>query len=439
MQVTETLSEGLKRELKIVVPAQDLDAAIERRLVQMSKTVQLKGFRPGMVPLSVVRQRYRGAVLSEVIEKKIQEQSAKAIADRQVRPATQPKVEITSYDTGKDLEFKMGFEILPAIELGNFSEITVARETATPGDAEIEEALQRVANSERRYRKVENARGATKEDQLLIDFAGSISGQPFEGGTASDFEIVLGSGGLIPGFEDQLVGAKAGEARTVNVIFPADYPAKEFSGKDAQFAITVKELRERDTSKIDDELAKRFQHDSLEVMRTALREQLNQEYQNVSRAKLKRALLDELAKRYSFAVPEAMVGQEFDQIWSQITAEVERDKSSFEAVIGKAEEAGKAEYREIAERRVRLGLLLAEVGRQNGVTVEREDMLQAALQSARSFAQPKQVLDFYRTNPNALDRFRAPVFEEKTVDCLLKLAKVSDRPVTPAELLKDPD
>ena len=439
MQVTETLSEGLKRELKIVVPAQDLDAAIERRLVQMSKTVQLKGFRPGMVPLSVVRQRYRGAVLSEVIEKKIQEQSAKAIADRQVRPATQPKVEITSYDTGKDLEFKMGFEILPAIELGNFSEITVARETATPGDAEIEEALQRVANSERRYRKVENARGATKEDQLLIDFAGSISGQPFEGGTASDFEIVLGSGGLIPGFEDQLVGAKAGEARTVNVIFPADYPAKEFSGKDAQFAITVKELRERDTSKIDDELAKRFQHDSLEVMRTALRERLNQEYQNVSRAKLKRALLDELAKRYSFAVPEAMVGQEFDQIWSQITAEVERDKSSFEVVIGKAEEAGKAEYREIAERRVRLGLLLAEVGRQNGVTVEREDMLQAALQSARSFAQPKQVLDFYRTNPNALDRFRAPVFEEKTVDCLLKLAKVSDRPVTPAELLKDPD
>ncbi|MSO68845.1 MAG: trigger factor [Alphaproteobacteria bacterium] len=438
MEVTETLSEGLKRELKIVVPAQDLDAAIERRLVQMSKTVQLKGFRPGMVPLAVVRKRYHSAVLGEVIEKQIQEQSAKAIADRQVRPATQPKVEITSYDTGKDLEFKMGFEILPSIELGNFADIAVTRETSTPGDGEIGEALQRIADSERRYRKVDD-RAAAKDDQLLIDFAGSISGLPFEGGAASDFEIVLGSGALIPGFEDQLAGAKAGEARTVNVTFPAEYPAKEFAGKDAQFAITVKEVRERDSSQIDDELAKRFQHESLEAMRAAVRERLVQEYQNVSRAKLKRTLLDELAKRYSFGVPEAMVEQEFEQIWNQIKAEVERDKSSYEAVIGKPEEAGKTEYREIAERRVRLGLLLAEVGRQNGVTVEREDLLQAALQSARSFAQPKQVLDFYRSNPNALDRFRAPVFEEKTVDHLLKQAKISEQAVTPTELLKDPD
>lgn len=439
MQVTETLSEGLRRELKVVVPAKDLDAAVERRLVQMSKTVRLKGFRPGKVPLAVVRQRFRGAVLSEVIERQIQDNSAKVIADRKIRPATQPTVEITSYDAGKDLEFKMGFEILPAVELGDFSDIALSRETAEPGDAEVEAALQRVADSERRYRKVEEAREAAKGDQLVIDFEGSIGGKLFEGGTASDFEIVLGSGSLIPGFEDQLIGAKAGEARTVSVTFPADYGAKDYAGKEASFAVTVKELREREPSQIDDELAKRFQYESLEAMRKAVRERLVQDYQNVSRAKLKRALLDELAKRYSFPVPQSMVDQEFNEIWSQIKAEVERGKSSFEAVIGKPEVDGREEYRQIAERRVRLGLLLAEVGRQNGVAVEREDLLHAAMQSASAFAQPKQVLDFYRNNPNALERFRAPVFEEKTVDYMLKQAKVADRPVTPAELLKDPD
>lgn len=439
MQVTETLSEGLKRELKVVVPAKDLDAAVERRLVQMSKTVRLKGFRPGKVPLAVVRQRFRGAVLSEVIEKQIQDKSAKAIEDRKMRPATQPTVEIMSYDTGKDLEFKMGFEILPAVELAGFADIALSRETAEPGDAEVEAALQRVADSERRYKKVEEARAAASGDQLVIDFEGSIGGKVFEGGTASDFEIVLGSGSLIPGFEDQLVGAKAGDARTVTVTFPADYQAKEYAGKEASFAVTVKELREREASQIDDEMAKRFQHESIESMRKAIRARLSQDYQNVSRAKLKRTLLDELAKRYSFPVPQSMVSQEFEQIWGQIKAEIERGKSSFQTVIGKDEEAGKVEYREIAERRVRLGLLLAEVGRQNGVTVDKEDLLHAAMQSASAFAQPKQVLDFYRTNPNALERFRAPVFEEKTVDYMLKQATVTDRPVTPVELLKDPD
>jgi trigger factor len=439
MQVTETLSEGLKRELKVVVPAKELETAVEKRLAELSKTVRVKGFRPGKVPLSVVRQKFRGAVLGEVIERQVQASSAQAIADRNVRPAVPPKVEISSYNAGKDLEFKMDFEILPTIHLGDFSTIELTRLVSEPGETELNDALKRLAESERRYRKVEAARAALSGEQLVIDFKGTMGGVAFEGGAATNFELVLGSGVLIGGFEDQLVGATVGERRTVNVTFPADYPRKELAGKDASFEVTVKELRERESVTIDDELAKRFNHESLEAMRKAVRERLTQDYTDVSRARVKRALLDELAKRYNFQVPASMVDQEFEQIWAQVKADVERTKSTFEVALGKSEAEGKLEYRDIAERRVRLGLLLAEIGRANSVIVDREDLLHAAMQGARNFAQPKQVLDFYRNNPNALERFRAPVFEEKTVDVLLGVAKVTEQAVSPAELLMDPD
>lgn len=439
MQVTETLSEGLKRELKVVVPAQDLEAAVEARLAELSKTVNLKGFRPGKVPLNVVRQRFKGAVLGEVIERQVQTGSAKAIADRKDRPAAQPKIEVTSFDVGKDLEFKMDFEVLPSIEIGEFGSIEITRPVSEPGDAELDEAVKRIADSERRFNKVEGDREAASGDQVLINFVGSIDDKPFEGGAAEDFELVLGSGALIPGFEDQLIGAKAGDARTVNVTFPADYGRAEFASKAARFDVTVKELRERAPATIDDEFAKRFNHDTMDAMRADIRERLSQDYKNLSRMRLKRNLLDSLANSYSFPVPKGMVDQEFELIWNQLKADVERSKTTYEAALGKSEEAGREEYRQIAERRVRLGLLLAEIGRANGVTVEREDLLHAAMQSARNFAQPKQVLDFYRNNPNALERFRAPVFEEKTVDVLFTQVKVVEQSLTPAELMKDPD
>ena len=439
MQVTETLSEGLKRELKVVVPAQDLEAAVEARLAELSKTVNLKGFRPGKVPLNVVRQRFKGAVLGEVIERQVQAGSAKAIADRNVRPAAQPKIEVTSFDVGKDLEFKMDFEVLPNIEIGEFGSIEITRPVAEPGDAELDEAVKRIADSERRFNKVEDGRAAASGDQVLINFVGSIDDKPFEGGAAEDFELVLGSGSLIPGFEDQLIGARAGEARTVNVTFPADYGRAEFASKAARFDVTVKEVRERAPVSIDDELAKRFNHETLDAMRADIRERITRDYKDLSRMRLKRNLLDSLANRHSFPVPKGMVDQEFELIWNQLKADVERSKTTYEAALGKSEEASREEYRQIAERRVRLGLLLAEIGRANGVTVEREDLLHAAMQSARNFAQPKQVLDFYRNNPNALERFRAPVFEEKTVDVLFTQVKVVEQSVTPAELMKDPD
>jgi trigger factor len=378
-------------------------------------------------------------VLGEVIERQVQASSAQAIADRNVRPAVPPKVEISSYNAGKDLEFKMDFEILPTIHLGDFSTIELTRLVSEPGETELNDALKRLAESERRYRKVEAARAALSGEQLVIDFKGTMGGVAFEGGAATNFELVLGSGVLIGGFEDQLVGATVGERRTVNVTFPADYPRKELAGKDASFEVTVKELRERESVTIDDELAKRFNHESLEAMRKAVRERLTQDYTDVSRARVKRALLDELAKRHNFQVPASMVDQEFEQIWAQVKADVERTKSTFEVALGKSEAEGKLEYREIAERRVRLGLLLAEIGRANSVIVDREDLLHAAMQGARNFAQPKQVLDFYRNNPNALERFRAPVFEEMTVDVLLGVAKVTEQAVSPAELLMDPD
>ena len=439
MQVNETLSEGLKREFTIVVPSSDVEAEVETRLLELSKTVKMKGFRPGKVPLSIIRRQYRPAVLGEVLERTIQSSSQKAIEERKLRPALQPKIEITDYSDGKDLEYKMDMEVLPEIDIGNLSELSLTRMVSEVDDEKVNDGLQRIAEADKQYKAVEEERGAESGDALLIDFKGTIEGVELEGTTAEDFEIELGSGSFIPGFEDQLIGVKHGEHRQVNVEFPKYYPQEEAAGKPAVFEVDVKELRERTESVIDDEMAKRQGLDDLAALTDLVRERLKQQFDEASNAQLKRALLDDLAERYEFGVPAGMIDQEFETIWTQIKRDLEQSESTFKEAMDQSEEEAESEYRQIAERRVRLGLLLSEIGRENEITIERDDLLNAALESARGFSNPQQVLEFYRSNPNALERFRAPVFEDKVVAFLTELADVKENVVDPEELFRDPD
>ncbi len=439
MQVNETLSEGLKREFQIIVPSSDVEAEVEGRLLELSKTVKMKGFRPGKVPLSIIRRQYRPSVLGEVLERTIQKSSQKAIEERELRPALQPKIEITDYSDGSDLEYKMDMEILPEIEIGNLSEVSLTRPVAEVDDEKVNDGIQRIADADKKFTKVEEARAAEVGDALLIDFQGTIEGVELEGTSAEDFEIELGSGSFIPGFEDQLIGVKAGAHLLVNVDFPKDYPQQEAAGKPAVFEVDVKELRVREDVTIDDEMAARQGFDNLAALSDKVRERLKAQFDEASKARLKRSLLDLLAERYAFDVPTGMIEQEFETIWAQVKKDLEQAELTFEDATGQSEEEAEEEYRQIAERRVRLGLLLSEVGRQNEITIERDDLLNAALESARGFSNPQQVLEFYRSNPNALERFRAPVFEDKVVAFLTELADVADNVVDVEELFRDPD
>lgn len=439
MQVNETLSEGLKREFQIIVPSSDVEAEVEGRLLELSKTVKMKGFRPGKVPLSIIRRQYRPSVLGEVLERTIQTSSQKAIEERELRPALQPKIEITDYSDGKDIEYKMDIEVLPDIEIGNLSELSLTRSVAEVDDDKVNDGLKRIAEADKQFKKIDEDRPSELGDALLIDFKGTIEGVELDGTAADDFEIELGSGSFIPGFEEQLVGAKASEHLQVNVNFPENYPQKDAAGKAAVFEVDVKELRMRDAVAIDDDMAVRQGFDNLASLSDMVRERLKEQFDEASKARLKRSLLDVLAERYEFEVPTGMIEQEYETIWAQVKKDLEEAKATFEDAMGQSEEEAQEEYRQIAERRVRLGLLLSEIGRENEITIERDDLLNAALESARGISQPQQVLEFYRSNPNALERFRAPVFEDKVVAFLTELADVKDNVVDVEELFRDPD
>lgn len=439
MQVTETQSEGLKREIKIVVPSSEMETEVESRLVEMSKTLKMKGFRPGKVPMAIVRRQYRPSIMGEVLEKTVQTKSQEALTERDYRPAMQPKITIDSFDEGKDLAFTMDLELLPEFELGDLSTIEATRLTAEVTDEVIDDALQRVAEGDKQFEKVEEARESAEGDQLILDFKAVMDGAPLEGSDVDDFELVLGGEGFLPEFSEQLTGAKAGEHRKVSVTFPDDYPREEYAGKTAEFSVDIKEIKAPVESKIDDELAKRQGAEDLEGLRTMIREHITGQYTEASDAQLKRTLLDILDSRFTFDVPQTMVEQEFAGIWEQVKGDVEKSGGDFEKALGQTEEAAEADYRGIAARRVKLGLVLSEIGQQNKIAVERDDLLKAALDSVRGMPNPQQVLEFYRSNPNALDRFRAPVFEDKVVAFLTEMAKLKEETVTPEELFRDPD
>ncbi|MBF0093970.1 MAG: trigger factor [Alphaproteobacteria bacterium] len=436
MQLIETNNEGLKRAFKVIVPAGDLAEKVTAKLTEIGKTVRMQGFRPGKVPMPLLRQRYAKSVMGEVLEAAVQESVGQTIAERKLRPAMQPKIEITSFPDGGDLEFTVDMDLLPEFELQDFSALKLERPRAEVDDEAVDAALARIASSQKRTETVAEAREARSGDTVVIDFVGKTGGEPISGGAGTDHHLELGSNTFIPGFEDALVGKKVGESVSFNVTFPDQYHA-ELAGKEATFDVDIKELRRAAAAAVDEDLAKAFGMESLESLRAAVREQLERDYDTASRSKLKRALLDVLADGYAFDVPTGVVDMEFDSIWRQVE-QAKADGSLDPEDRDKGDDVLKEEYRKVAERRVRLGLVLAEAGRRNNITVTKDDINRALMAEASRFpGQEQMVIQYYRKNPEAVDALHAPLFEEKVVDFILEMATVTDKAVKASELLDD--
>lgn len=440
MEITETNTEGLRREFKVVIAATDIEKRMTSRLNEIGRTVRLPGFRPGKVPMKVLKKRYGPAVMSEVLERAVNDTSNEALRSRNLRPALQPKVEIVAFNEGTDLEYKLAVEVLPEIEPMDFGGLELERLRPEVPEADVRAALERIARQQRKSEAVERA--ADKGDAVVIDFKGTVDDKEFPGGSAEGYTLELGSGSFIPGFEDQVVGAKTGESRTVKVTFPGDYGAAELAGKDASFEVKVKEVRGFNEQPIDDSLAKAVGMETLDELRAAVTEQIERDYEDIARQRLKRTLLDKLSERHEFPVPLGMVDIEFDAIWRQFEQERERQKASGEPDPDEPidENEIKSEYRAIAERRVRLGLLLAEVGRRHNISVTPDEINRALTEQARRFpGQERRVIEYYRHHPEAIDQIRAPMFEDKVIDFILEQAKLNERRVPVSELLKDED
>ncbi len=436
MQITESNADGLKHEMTVVIDAADIERRVTDRLTEIGRTIRLPGFRPGKVPITVLRKRYGSSVMGEVLERTVSDSSNEAIRERNLRPALQPKVEILSFNEGKDLQYKLAVEVLPQIQLTNLAELQLERLRPEVPEEEIDGALERIAHQQRKSDVVDRA--ADKGDVVVIDFVGSVGGVEFPGGKAQDYSLELGSGSFVPGFEDQLIGIKAGDERKVAVTFPSDYGNEELAGKAAEFAVTGKAVKAIAPQPIDNSLASAVGMENLAALRQVVREQIERDYQGVARQKLKTALLDRLAERHDFPIPQGMVDIELESIWRQYQAQQERAKQAgaAEAEPAKDEAAVKAEYREIAERRVRLGLVLAEVGSKNNITVTQDEINRAIADEARRFpGQERHVIEYYRNNPGAIDNLRAPIYEDKVIDFILELAQVTDKPVPLKELL----
>jgi trigger factor len=443
MQVTETSAAGLKREYKVVVPATDLEAKVNARLDDLKGRVQLRGFRPGKVPVAHLKRIYGKSAMAEVIENAVREVNDKIVSDHGFKLATEPKVVLPTEQgavdgviEGKsDLAYTVEMEIVPPIALTDFKTIKVERLTAEVGDSEIDEAVQALADQNRPYTAKDGA--AEKGDRVTISFQGTIDGQPFDGGAAEDVPVQLGSGRFLPGFEDNLIGAKAGESRTFDIKFPDEYPAAAIAGKTAQFAVTVKAVEAAGTVTVDDDFAKTLGLESLGKLRDAIRDRIQREHSGASRQKVKRALLDQLDERHKFEPPPSLVEQEFNNVWSAIEGDLKQQGRTF-ADEGTTEEKARADYRAIAERRVRLGLVIAEIGEKNNITVTEEQLRAAVMEQVRQMpGREQQVWDYYRNNPGALASLRAPLFEDKVVDFVLELADVTDKPVSRDELFKE--
>jgi trigger factor len=451
MQVTETLSEGLKRGFTVLVPGTDIEAKRTARLTDLGRTLRLPGFRPGKVPLQVVRQRYGTAVTAEVLEESVNEATQQVLTERNLRPAQTPKVDLVSVDTGagaaKDLEFKVEFEALPEIVAPDFSQIALVRRKVAVAPEKVDETLAEMARRNRTLDDITpeelaartEPSGAANGEVLTIDYVGKIDDVAFTGGTGKDAPLELGeNSGFIPGFAEQLVGMSPGETRTIAVTFPEDYGSKDLAGKAATFDVTAKKLS-RPVVPTHEELATKLAFEDVGELRTLIERRMQQEYDQLARLRLKRELLDALAQRVDFAVPQGMLDQEFDQIWQRLEAERkegrldEDDKDKDEATL-------RADYRAIAERRVRLGLLLAEIGRSNGITVTEQEMNAAKRAEAGRYpGQEAQMMEFFRKYPQAEEALRGPIFEEKVVDLVLELAQVTEQMVTFEELSQEPE
>jgi trigger factor len=447
MQVTETLSEGLKREYKVVVPASELDAKVNARLDELKDRVRINGFRPGKVPVTHLKRMYGRSAMAEVIEATVRDTNNQIVSENGYKLAADPKVTLPTEEgaidqliAGKsDLNYTMALEIVPPIALGDFKSIKLTRLAADVTDAEVEQGIARIVDQNKPYTVRPEGEKAAKDDRVTISFSGTIDGKPFEGGSGDDAVVLIGSNTFIPGFEDQLIGIGAGETRTLKVTFPARYMKEDLAGKAAEFVVTAKSIEAPGKVTADDDFAKSLGLESLTKLRDAVKDSISREHAGMSRQKLKRALLDELDKLHKFEPPPTLVEEEFDRVWKSVLSELETERKTF-ADEGTTEEKAKAEYRAIAERRVRLGLVLAEIGEKNNITVTEDELSRAVMERARQFAgQEQRVWDYYRQNPQAVAALRAPIFEEKVVDFLVELAGVTDSKVSRDELYKEDD
>ena len=444
MQITQTVSEDLHRQFTVTVAASELDSRMTARLEEMKPRVNLKGFRPGKAPISFLKKQFGKSVMGEIVEQAVNEGSQKAIADNALKPALQPRVEpvgdVQQVVDGKaDLTFTVTVDLMPDFETSDPAKLSVEKLVADIADSDIDEALDRLAKSTRNYTARPAGEAAQKDDTVLIDFVGSIDGVEFEGGKGSDFNLTLGSGQFIPGFEDQLIGAKADDTVNVNVKFPDDYQAAELKGKDALFVVTVKEVKAPEDAAIDDALAQKVGLTDLATLKDRIRDQLKADFAAASRMHLKRRILDALDTAHSFPLPPAMVEAEFTGIWGQVEQELAREGKTA-ADEGKTEDELKAEYRAIAERRVRLGLVLGKMGEQNGISIAADEVQRAIMARARQFpGQEQKVFQFYASNPQAQAEIRAPLFEDKVVDFIAELAQVNEKKVDKETLFADPD
>ena len=445
MQVTEINTQGLKREYQVLLAAQELEERLTSELAGMKDKVQLKGFRPGKVPVAHLRKVYGRSVMADVVQNAVNEANRKIVTDNNLKLALEPQIEFPSdqqevekaLDAKADLAFKVALEIMPSFELADLSDVSLTKLVATPSDEEVNEALDRMAGQSRPFTDREEGAAAEKGDRVTIDFVGRIDGEEFQGGKGEGIDLELGSNTFIPGFEDQLVGAKVGEQRLVKVTFPEAYGAEQLAGKDAEFDVTVAKIQAPGEAKVDDEFAKTMGMDSLADLKDAVSKAIGSDYEAASRRRLKKELLDALDGKYAFELPPSLVAQEFAAVWAQVEQDLKTRGKTFEDE-GTDEEKAKAEYRKIAERRVRLGLVLAQVGESADIKVSDEEVNQALIARVRQFpGQEQQVWDFYRKNAQALAELRAPLFEEKVVDHVLGQVKVTEEPVAKDALFAD--
>ncbi|WP_428646201.1 trigger factor [Roseibium sp.] len=440
MQVTETLAEGLKRELKIDIPAGDLAAKLDEYMADLKGKANIKGFRPGKVPLAHLKKMYGRQAMAEILSNTIQETTQKAVEERSERPALTPEIDLPDEDAEKimagdaDLSFKMTYDVLPEFEIVDFAGFEIERPVVEIADEEVDSQVADIAKNNTPFETKDGA--AENGDRVTMSYVGKIDGEPFEGGADENGMLVLGSGQFIPGFEDQLIGVKAGDEKVLEVTFPEDYPAAHLAGKAATFDVNVKEVAAPGEVTVDDEFAKGLGLESLDKLKEIVRGQIESQFGALTRQRVKRQLLDKLDDHYSFDLPEKLLNSEFDVVWRQVEEDMKRNEKTFEDEDTTEEEA-KAEYRKIAERRVRLGLVLSEIGEKNDIQVTDEELQRALYDRVRQFpGQEQQVFEFYKNNQQALASLRAPIYEEKVVDFMLELAKVTDKTVTKEELEK---
>lgn len=436
MQTVETLNEGLKRAYTVTIPANDVAQRIEAEIKTLAPQIRMPGFRPGKVPANLIKKMHGPQIEQDVLNKAVQDGVQQLLAEKKLRPAMQPSVELVGgdYETGKDVALKVELEVLPEVPAPAIEGIKLERLSVEAEQGQIDEQVGRIASQQKSYEDAKKGHPAVEGDLVVMDFAGSVDGVPFEGGTGTDMSVELGSGRLIPGFEDQLEGVKKGESRSLNVTFPKDYGEKSLAGKKAVFEVTVTNVRVPGDTKLDDEFAKSLGLEGIDQLRELVKGQIEQELNGLTRTHMKRKLLDQLAAGHDFPVPPSMVDAEFEQIWQQLEHEAthEEDPEAARAEM----EKDRADYQAIAERRVRLGLLLSEIGQQNGIEISAQEMQRLIQQAAFQYAPADRdrFVQYLQQDPMAAAQLRAPLYEDKVIDFLFEKAEISDRKVTRDEL-----